>query len=165
MIAESILPEFDHEFAQLRRVLERVPEGKGEFAPHEKSMPMARLAGHLAELPDWTGVTILTDEMDFAVADYTPYIMESREDLLKRFDDSLAKAREVLANASDEQLMGTWTMRQGEQVYFALPKVAVLRSFVLNHMIHHRAQLGVYLRMNDVPLPGMYGPSADDPGM
>ncbi|MEZ4415872.1 MAG: DinB family protein [Gemmatimonadota bacterium] len=163
MIAESILPEFDHEFAQLRRMLEHVPETIPEYAPHQKSMTMQRLVGHLAELPEWTNATIDMDELDFATFDYQPFMPATRAEAIERLDKALAGARACLAGASDETLMGNWTMRDGDKVYMTMPKVAVLRSFVFNHMIHHRAQLGVYLRLNDLHVPGMYGPSADEP--
>jgi uncharacterized damage-inducible protein DinB len=165
MIAQSMLGEFDHEMANLRKVLERVPEDKPTFAPHPKSMGMGRLAGHLAELPDWLGMTLATDELDFGAGGYTPFVPATRAELLARFDNGVAAARRALAIATDQQMMGSWTLRNGDTHYFTMPRVAVIRSMVLNHLIHHRAQLGVYLRMNDVPVPGMYGPSADDPGM
>jgi uncharacterized damage-inducible protein DinB len=161
-IAQSLLPEFDHEFATLRKTLERVPEGKGEYAPHVKSMPMGKLAGHLAELPLWVNSTLEKDELDFATMNYTPFVPGSTAELLKVLDDGLAKARPVLAATSDADMMKPWTLRQGAQVFFTMPKIAVLRSFVMNHMIHHRAQLGVYLRLNDVAVPATYGPSADE---
>lgn len=161
-IAQSLLPEFDHEFATLRKTLERVPEGKMDYAPHAKSMKMGRLAGHLAELPGWVNSTIELDELDFAKFDYKPTMPATAAEVVAALDKALAKARPVLASVSDADLMKPWTLRQGEQVFFTMPKVAVIRSFVMNHMIHHRAQLGVYLRMNDVPVPGSYGPSADE---
>lgn len=162
MIAQSLLPEFDHEFATLRVALERVPEDRHDFKPHDKSMSLAQLAGHLAELPAWTGPTLLEDELDFANSDYQPYFMTTRDELLELFDKNVAQARETLAGASDETMMSNWTMKTGDQVHFTMPKVAVFRSFIMSHMIHHRAQLGVYLRLNDVPVPQTYGPSADE---
>jgi uncharacterized damage-inducible protein DinB len=161
-IAQSLLPEFDHEFATLRKTLERVPEGKGDYAPHTKSMPMGRLAGHLAELPGWVNATIEADELDFAKMDYKPFVPANTAELITALDAAVAKARPVLAGASDADMMKPWTLKQGDKVFFTMPKVAVLRSFVMNHMIHHRAQLGVYLRLNDVPVPSTYGPSADE---
>ena len=165
MIAQSMLGEFDHEMNNLRKVLERVPENKPAFAPHPRSMPMARLAGHLAQLTDWLSMTLKTDELDFGKGDYKPFSPATRAELLARFDQGVASARGALASATDEQMMAPWTLKNGDTVYFTMPRVAVIRGMVLNHIIHHRAQLGVYLRMNDIPLPGMYGPSADDPGM
>lgn len=164
-IAQSLLPEFDHEFAVLRKTLERVPEGLGEFKPHEKSMAMGRLAGHLTELPGWVNATLEQDELDFAKMDYKPFIPATTAELVGALDKALAKARPAIAGTSDADMMKPWTLRQGEQVFFTMPKVAVLRSFVMNHMIHHRAQLGVYLRLNDVPVPATYGPSADEGNM
>ena len=165
MIAASMLPEFDHEFATLRVALERVPEDNFDYQPHEKSMSMARLAGHLAEIADWMVVTIETDELDFAAGNYEPYVMTSKDEMLTKFDDGVAKARECLSGASDEVLMQPWTMRSGDTVHMTMPKVAVIRSFVMNHMVHHRAQLGVYFRLNDIPVPETYGPSADEGNM
>jgi uncharacterized damage-inducible protein DinB len=164
-IAQSLLPEFDHEFATLRKTLERVPADKGAYAPHAKSMPMGRLAGHLAELPGWVNATIEADELDFAKMDYKPFVPTTNAELLKGLDDAVAKARPVLAAASDADMMKPWTLKQGDQVFFTMPKAAVIRSFVMNHMIHHRAQLGVYLRLNDIPVPSTYGPSADEGNM
>jgi len=164
MIAKSFLPEYDHEFATLRTMLERVPEDRPEYQPHAKSMTLSRLAGHAAELPGWVDVILNQDELDFEKGEYVPLVLEKREDLLAAFDELVAKGREILENTSDETMMSPWTMRSGEQVYFTMPKVAVLRTWVFNHMIHHRAQLGVYLRLNDVPVPATYGPSADDTG-
>ena len=162
MIAQSILPEFDHEFATLRTALERVPEDRPDFQPHAKSMTLSRLAGHLAEIPNWVDITLLTDELDFGASEYEPFLMTSRAELLEMYDAGVAKARATLAATTDETMMEPWTMRTGDTVHMTMPKVAVLRSFVMNHMIHHRAQLGVYLRLNDIPVPQTYGPSADE---
>lgn len=162
MIAQSLLPEFDHEFATLRKTLERLPAGKMDYKPHAKSMPMGRLAGHLTELPGWVNATIEQDVLDFAKFDYKPFVPATAAECVAALDAAIAKARPVLAATSDADMMKPWTLRQGDTVFFTMPKVAVLRSFVMNHMIHHRAQLGVYLRLNDVPVPGSYGPSADE---
>jgi uncharacterized damage-inducible protein DinB len=164
-IAQSLLPEFDHEFATLRKTLERVPDGKMDYTPHAKSMAMGRLAGHLTELPGWVNATIEQDVLDFAKFDYKPFVPATAAECVAALDAAIAKARPVLAATSDADMMKPWTLRQGDQVFFTMPKVAVLRSFVMNHMIHHRAQLGVYLRLNDVPVPGTYGPSADEGNM
>ena len=164
-IAQSMLPEFDHEFAQLRKTLERVPEGKWDYTPHPKSMPLGRLSGHLAELGAWINSTIEADELDFAKMQYVPFVPATNAELLAKLDAVVAQARPVLAAASDADMMKPWSLRQGPAVFFTMPKVAVLRSFVMNHMIHHRAQLGVYLRLNDVPVPSTYGPSADESQM
>ena len=165
MINQSLLPEFDHEMANLRKTLERVPEDKPAFVPHAKSMPLSRLAGHLAELPMWAATTLAHDELDInppGGAQFQPGVMKTRKDLLATFDENVKQARTSIAGATDEAMMRPWTLKSGGQSMFTMPKIAVLRSFVMNHMIHHRAQLGVYLRMNDVPVPALYGPSADE---
>jgi uncharacterized damage-inducible protein DinB len=167
-ISQSMLPEFDHEFANTLKTLERVPEDKPDFKPHDKSMPMANLAGHLAEIPVWATMTLKQDVLDMNPADgsykYSPLIMTSRAELIEAFTAGVKQAREALAATSDEEMMKPWTLRSGDQEILTMPRVAVMRSFIMNHMVHHRAQLGVYLRMNDVPVPGLYGPSADEAG-
>lgn len=165
MISKALLPEFDHEMANTRKLLERVPESNLDFRPHPKSMTLARLAGHVSEMPSWGVTTFDVDEFDIRPvgAPVTQgNTFSTRAAALKLFDDNLAKARGLLEAATDERMMGTWTLKNQGQVVMAMPRVAVLRSFVMSHMIHHRAQLGVYLRMNGVPVPGMYGPSADE---
>lgn len=165
-IRDGILPEFDHEVANTRKVLERVPEGKPDYKPHEKSMALDRLAGHLAELPGWAKETILQDSIELGSNDpakqQTPFKMTSRKQLLEEFDKRVAAGRAAIAGASDEEFMKPWSLVAGGKPVFTLPKIAVLRGFVMNHMIHHRAQLGVYLRLNNVPVPSIYGPSADE---
>lgn len=164
-ISQSMLPEFDMEMANTRRVLERVPEMQGAFAPHTKSMTLAQLAGHVAEIPLWGVMTLGHDEFDVrpnGVAAFTPYHLTTTAEALKFFDENLRQARALLVNATDETMMRTWSLKDNGRIVLAMPKVAVMRSFVMNHMIHHRAQLGVYLRMNNVPIPGLYGPSADE---
>lgn len=165
MIAQSLLPEFDHEFGLLRKTLERVPEDRPDYTPHAKSMTLSKLAGHLAEIPMWLNVTLETDELDFATSNFESYVMTTRAHLLETLDANVARARAALAAASDAEFMRNWTLRAGEKVFLTMPKVAVVRGFVFSHMIHHRAQLGVYLRMNEVPLPSLYGPSADEGNM
>ncbi|MDR1988646.1 MAG: DinB family protein [Acidobacteriaceae bacterium] len=162
-ISQALLPEFDYEMAHLRKTLERVPEGKNDFRPHPKSMTLARLAGHLAEIPDWVSAVIDKDSLDVGAPDAgMAFTMNTRADMLKRFDAGVARAHEALARVTDARMMGIWALKHGEQTIFAMPRVAVMRGFVLSHMVHHRAQLGVYLRMNDVPVPSIYGPSADE---
>lgn len=164
-IRDAILPEFDHEVANTRKTLERVPEGKPDYKPHEKSMAMGRLAGHLAELPGWAKETITLDSLDInppGGQQAQPLQMTSRKQLLEEFDKRVAAGRAVIAGASDEELMKPWTLLAGGKTIMTLPKIAVLRGFVMNHMIHHRAQLGVYLRLNNVAVPSIYGPSADE---
>jgi uncharacterized damage-inducible protein DinB len=159
---QGLINEFTHEAANTRKMLERVPFDKNHYKPHDKSMKLGSLAVHVAELPGWITMTLNTDELDFANWEYKPYQPQDNADLLKHFDENVAKALETLQAANREDMMKPWTMRRGEQVFFTMPKVAVVRSFAVNHMIHHRGQLSVYLRLNDVPVPGMYGPSADD---
>jgi len=164
-INETFIAELKQEAASTRKYLERVPMDKPDWAPHEKSMKLGNLANHVAELPGWTVVTMDQDELDFAKFEYKPEIPKSTEELLKKFDDNVSKAVECLKKADDAKFMENWTMRQGEQIFFTLPKAAVLRSFCFNHNYHHRAQLGVYLRLLDIPLPGIYGPTADESNM
>ncbi len=169
MISQSLLPEFDHETANTRKTLERVPDDKPDFKPHPKSMSLARLAGHLAELPMWATMTLGQSELDLNPPGSSQppqaYVMSSRAEALARFDEHVKQARELLASTTDEAMMQPWTLKNGGQTVMSMPRVAVLRGFVMSHMIHHRAQLGVYLRMNDVPVPSIYGPSADEGGM
>jgi uncharacterized damage-inducible protein DinB len=164
-ISQSLLPEFDHEVASTRKSLERVPEGKDDFRPHPKSMTLARLAGHVAEIPMWAVSALDGDELDMnppGAPKTEAYVMTSRAAALATFDGHVSKARALLSTTSDEAMMRPWTLKSGGKTIMTMPKVAVLRSFVMNHIVHHRAQLGVYLRMNDVPVPSTYGPSADE---
>ncbi len=164
-IAEALLPEFDQEAAGVRRTLERVPADKFEWRPHEKSMTMISLAGHLANLPQWATLTMAADELDTTPGGEPmppPPVPASVEELVATFDRHAAEARAAIAGASDAEFMKPWSMLNNGTVMMTLPKAAVIRSFVMNHLIHHRAQLGVYLRLNDVPVPSIYGPSADE---
>ena len=164
-LSESLLPEFDHEMANTRKTLERVPEGKFDWKPHEKSTAMGGLATHLSNLPTWAIYTINQDSLDLA-PEGKPLppapAVKSQSELLETFDSNVAKARAAIAAASDAELFKPWTLLSNGKQILTLPKIAVLRSFVMNHTIHHRAQLGVYLRLNDVPVPSIYGPSADE---
>ena len=167
-IKEMLLPEFDQEMATTRRLLERVPEDKPEWRPHAKSMTLARLAGHVSELPAWATMTLTQDSIDLhppGGSSLAPAVMTSRQELLKSFDGNVKAAREALAGAQDPDFMKPWSLLSGGKTLFTLPRVAVLRGFVLSHLIHHRAQLGVYLRINDIPLPQSYGPTADETAM
>ena len=166
-LRDALLPEFDMEMASTRKLLERVPVEKSDFKPHTKSGSLGWLAWHVADLPHWVVETVNRDELDFAPAGAprpTPPKLESREALLASFDQKVAAARAAIAGVSDEHLAKPWSLKAGGHTIFTMPRAAVLRSFVMNHLIHHRAQLGVYLRLNDVPVPGMYGPSADEKG-
>jgi uncharacterized damage-inducible protein DinB len=164
-ISKTILPEFDHEMANTRKTLERVPDGKFAWKPHEKSMTLGGLATHLANIPSWTAQTFDRDELDIAPPGQPPYRLEeakSRDALLEAFDKNVSSARAALEAATDENWKGKWSLLMTGKTIFTLPRTAVMRGFVMNHMIHHRAQLGVYLRLLDVPVPSIYGPSADE---
>jgi uncharacterized damage-inducible protein DinB len=160
-ISQGLLPEFDQEMAGTRKALERVPEGKTDWQPHSKSMTLGRLAGHLAELPNWATETMQRDELSLD-GQFTPFISSSPQELLAMFDAKVAEARALIASASDADFMKPWTLKVRGQTAFTMPKAAVLRAMVMNHIIHHRGQLTVYLRLNDVPVPALYGPSADE---
>ena len=156
------------EMAKTRVALERVPEDKFGWKPHEKSMTLGRLAGHIAEMPGWATPTIDTDSLDIAPVNGPKYEtpkIESRKALLEMFDKNVKDARAAIERASDENLGQPWTLLGGGKTIFTMPRIAVLRSMVMNHIIHHRAQLGVYLRLNNVAVPGAYGPSADEMSM
>jgi len=163
-IADSMLPEFDHEMANTRKTLERVPDDKFDWKPHDKSFSMGSLASHLSNLPSWANVSIEMDEFDMAPGGnrMTTPVCHNQQELLATFDENVKKARAALAGVSDEKLFGMWFLKNSGQNVLSMPRIAVLRNFVLNHNIHHRAQLGVYLRLNDIPVPSIYGPSADE---
>ncbi len=162
---ESLLPEFDNEMANTRKTLERVPLDKADWKPHPKSMAMGALATHLGNIPTWVNYTIDQDSLDLAPGGEplpTTPVANSNEELLASFDANIAKARAAIAGAADAELFKPWTLMSNGNAILTMPKIAVLRSFVMNHLIHHRAQLGVYLRLNDIPVPSIYGPSADE---
>jgi len=161
MNGAMMLPEFDHEMANTRKALERVPEDQLEYLPHEKSWTLRQLAGHVAQVPGWLTVTLRTSELDVSQPFDQPKL-DTKADILAAFDAALAEARPTLEQASAEDLMANWTMKMGDEVVFSMPKVAVLRSFVMNHMVHHRGQLTVYLRLTGGSVPALYGPSADE---
>ena len=164
-ISDMLLGEFDQEIAGARRTLERVPDDRLEWSPHPKSGTMGWLAGHLANVPSWGTLTITGDTLDLAPGGKPlppPPQPQSSAELVATLDRHAAEARAAIAGASDEALMQPWSLLQNGQVLMTLPRLAVLRSFVFNHLIHHRAQLGVYLRLNDIPVPSIYGPSADE---
>jgi uncharacterized damage-inducible protein DinB len=161
-IYESFLMELKEEAKATRKLLERVPEKSLSWKPHEKSFPLSRIASHVAELPGWITFTLDNDELDFGKYIYTPPEISRTSDLLKLHEDNVSMAIKSLENAKDEEFSKIWTMKNNEIIYFSLPKIVVLRSFAYNHMYHHRGQLTVYLRLLDVPLPGIYGPTADE---
>jgi uncharacterized damage-inducible protein DinB len=164
-LAQTLLPEFDNEMKTTRRLLERVPEEKMGWQPHEKSMTLGRLASHLAELAS-LGATVLTTEFrDIAPACGSPgkrLDSRSRQEVLDVFDANVTKSRAALAEAEDAAFAQTWTLRAGDHVIFSLPRAGAIRTMLLSHVIHHRGQLSVYLRLTDTPVPSIYGPSADE---
>ena len=162
MSGAMLLPEFDHEFAETRKALERVPDDRFDWKPHEKSYSLRDLAVHLSNIPEWLSVTLETEELDFTASSFEPFVPERTAEILDRFDGAVAAARKALAGATPDRMAETWTLKSDGQEIFTMPKSAVLRSFVFNHNVHHRAQLGMYLRLLDVPVPGHYGPSADE---
>jgi uncharacterized damage-inducible protein DinB len=164
-IAELLVPEFDAEIATTRRVLERVPDGRGEWKPHEKSFPMAHLAQLVARMPGWTTMMLARDELDIAPVDgpqFPGYSIETTATLLAEFDRNAAAAREALQRTTDDEFQAPWTLKKAGTVMMTQSRYQMLRSMVLNHLVHHRAQLGVYLRLVDLPVPQMYGPTADE---
>lgn len=156
---EQLLTEWEQELSITRKILQIIPENF-DWKPHEKSMSLGGLATHVAEIPSWIAVTLETDVLDFSKG-YTPNVCKTTEELLTLFDKFAAESKIVLHAVTEEKMKESWTMRNGEQVYFTELKAVVLRTWVFSHLIHHRAQLGVYLRLLNVPLPGTYGPSAD----
>ena len=164
-IAQALLPEFDQEMATTRRVLERVPADRADWKPHEKSTSMGNLAAHLATLPSMVVRTLSGAEMNIipqGQQSYTPPRMTSSAELLETFDRNVREGRAALEAASDEELSQPWSLKAGERTLFTLPRAAVLRTMLLSHIIHHRGQMTVYLRLNDVPVPSVYGPTADE---
>ncbi len=161
-VASAFIAELQHEAATTRQCLERIPAEKFDWKPHEKSMTFGRLASHIAEMFGWTPATLTQPELDFAKFDYTPFDPKTTEELVEFLDKNVNEAIETLRNTPDDVFLENWTMRNGETVYFTMPKIGVMRSFVGNHIVHHRGQLSVYLRLNDIAVPAIYGPSADE---
>lgn len=161
-LTEQILTEIRQEAATTRKMLERVPQESFAWQPHEKSMTLGRLAAHVAGLyGTWLKTALSQDEFD--LVNSLPLKADSVSDILKAFDQNVADAIELLQNQADERLFTTWRLKRGGQLLFEMPRWAVLRSMVINHIIHHRGQLSVYLRLLNVPLPSVYGPTADEP--
>ena len=158
----ALIGELKHESANTRKILERVPTDKLNWLPHERSMKLGRLAKHIAFLPAWCGIILNAAEFDFATGNLDRSAPESTEAILQLFDERLTEAVNVLQSATDEDLNSMWTLRGGAHVILQLPKKVALRSIAYNHIYHHRGQLSVYLRLLNIPVPGMYGPSADD---
>src|SRR5438876_11879622 len=161
-ISELLLPEFDEEMKKTRTTLERVPADKPEFAPHPKSMPLGKLAPHVAQLAGF-GLSILTTPgLDFSKGSYKPLPLESAAQLVQVFDEGSAKVRSALASIPDAAWTENWKLSSGDKSIFEGSRFLAYRQMFLNHIVHHRAQLGVYLRLTGVPVPATYGPSADD---
>lgn len=163
-IAESLLPEFDQEMATTRKLLERIPEAQASWRPHPKSWTLGQLAVHLAVLPMWGTVTLRQTELDLSPPGGPGFAspqFQSSAAVLKLFDENVNEARTAIAGATDGDLLVPWTLKNGGAVVFSLPRIAVMRSFVISHTIHHRGQFTVYLRLQNVPLPPIYGPTAD----
>lgn len=166
-IAQSILPEFDHEMASTRKVLERVPDNKLQWKAHEKSNTIGWVACHLAEIPGWVEGTLTADQWDIHPEGGEPYQspqLDRTQAILELFDANVKAARDRIAATADEEFGKSWSLLMGAQTLFTIPKIGVIRTWVLNHTIHHRAHLCVYLRLNDIPVPAIYGPSGDEQG-
>ncbi|HZD50356.1 MAG TPA: DinB family protein [Silvibacterium sp.] len=165
-IAESFLPEFDAEFANTRKFLALVPDDKPTWKPHDKSMELGRLAWHVSDFPSWCRDTLIKDALVFKSSDgeemKKAWHGKTRADMLARFDADLLEARAALAATTDDAWAGHWKFEWDGVPFIDEPRIYVYRKWVVNHMIHHRAQLGVYLRLNDIAIPGCYGPSADE---
>jgi len=162
-IIPMLLKEMEQEAQTTRKMLERVPNDKFDWQPHVKSMTIRKLAGHIAELPSWVSMTINTDHLDFADNPYTQPVINNTTELLALFEKSLAEGKAELEKTSEDEMIKKWTLRNGDQVYSVSQKVEIIRMTYCQ-IVHHRAQLGVFLRLLDVPIPGSYGPSADDAG-
>jgi len=160
-IKDWVIAEFDHEMGATRRLLERLPDGKLAWKPHEKSMSLGALGTHLANLPRWG--TYILNQPSFDLADAPPGVPErtSRADILRLFEETTSQTRASM-DKGDAEYTAPWTLRRSGQEVFTIPRAAAFKSFVVNHIIHHRGQLSVYLRLNDIPVPAIYGPTADE---
>lgn len=164
-IKDALLPEYDHEMGVTRRLLERLPEQEFGWRPHDRSSSLGGLATHLAHIPAWW-TRAITEHGEFDVAvpqpEPTPEVPATARELVRRFDANVLEARRRLDAMSDAEFAALWTLKRGGHVVFTMPRIAALRSFLMNHSVHHRGQLSVYMRLKDVPLPAMYGPTADE---
>lgn len=159
---DSLLPEFDQETAATRRVLERVPDATLEWRPHPKSFNMGELATHLSRLPHWGTLILKQDGYDLAASGPRGQALSNVAAVLAQFDANVREVRSALVDMTDGQLMQPWVLKRGDKVLMSVPKVSAVRGFVVRHLVHHRGQMTVYLRMNDIPVPALYGPSADE---
>jgi uncharacterized damage-inducible protein DinB len=161
---DALLPEFDHEMSVTRSLLERAPEADFDWKPHDKSWSLGVLAAHLANIPTWSAVIVAQPELDMGDGESGPktQALATVREVLERFDRNVADARKLLTGSTDGEWLALWTFKKAGQVVFTLPRIAAFRSFVMNHSVHHRGQFSVYLRLRNVPVPAMYGPSADE---
>jgi len=167
-LSESLLPEFDHEMANTRKTLERIPENAFNWKPHGISWTMAELSTHITNIPNWIGYTLAAEALDImpgGVPAPRMTALNTRQEILTQFDKSVAGARQALSGAADKQLLESWSLLANGKVLFTMPRIAVMRTMIFSHIIHHRAQLGLYLRLNNIPVPSIYGPTADESGM
>ena len=158
-ISETLLPEFDQEMTTTRKVIERIPSAKGEWKPHPKSFSIGHLTQLVARMPGWITNTILETELN--LGGFSGYTYEKTETLLELFDKNVREARAAIAGAEDADYLANWSLKHGDHVIFTLPRAAVVRQ-TINHLVHHRGQLTVYMRLIDVPVPSIYGPTADE---
>ncbi len=160
-IRDALLADYDHEMGTTRKLLERLPDDRLSWKPHEKSMSLGELATHLSQIPHWAGTILNEPFFDLAGAPPNPQEKTSRAEILASFDETRTRTRAAM-DKTDAEYLSSWTLKRGGQEMFSVPRVSAFRSFVLHHLIHHRGQLSVYLRLNDVPVPSIYGPSADE---
>lgn len=161
-LIKPILAELEQEAKSTRKMLEHVPQDKLSWKPHEKSMSLMQLVAHLAEIPSWVNAFIVQDELDMGDSDYKPPSAATVSEVLQAFDKNLGEALKALKPLTDERLLAIWKLKKGDEVILEMPRINVVRTWLLSHTIHHRGQLSVYLRLNNVPLPQVYGPTADE---
>lgn len=159
---ESFISELNFEKLSTRKILERVPMEKGDWKPHEKSMSLGRLASHVAEIPGWVVHTLKQDELNFNTGEWEPKVFNNNAEMLEFFDKNVEDGLAALAETDDARMHTNWALKMDGNLLFEMPKIQVLRTWAFNHLVHHRAQLGIYLRLNNVAVPGVYGPSADE---
>lgn len=162
-IAEVLLADYDHEIEGTRKTLKLIPTDKADYKPHEKSMPMGRLAEHVARLAEFGSLVLADTDLDMATHKWPDFQFKDADQLLKHLNESSVTLKSTLSGMSDQALQKPWALKMGEQTIVSLPRYVAFRTMFLNHLVHHRAQLGVYLRLLNIPIPGLYGPSADEP--
>ena len=162
-LIDPVLAELAHEAATTRRLLDRVPERHLAWKPHEKSMTLGRLATHIAEIPGWVGSIVEKDEFDVGTGGYVPPTIDRVPEIVAMFDRNVAAATETLKRQSNDRLLAKWQLKRKGQLVVEMPRLGMIRTLLMNHLIHHRGQLSVYLRLQNVPLPSIYGPTADEP--